>query len=198
MIGTAAALSAIPGVVPGWRARVGARYKTARWARKIRFADRDYEAAGRVQVPWPEGLLYNVYAELPEVGHPLTIARLDYAFRLMCGRVAKYARARGLEHYRAGRIVTTGFYRPPGTTWGLGKFKDPHGVIDSTDPFGHWLLAVDISLARTAASFSPRLKRSSVFKCLMAAGLIAPFGDECWHWRPKASLRRRWKGYPKL
>ena len=180
----------IPGEVMGWREYVGQRYKTGRWRRKINFADRDYEKAGRLQEPWVDGLLLNYYPSLPEVGHPLTQEYLSNAFRLMADRVMTYALARNLT-YRSGRIVTTGFYRPPGMTWGLGKFRDTRGVIDTTDDWGHWNLAVDISLTQTALSFTPRLKRSSVYKCLVKAGLVTPFDCEPWHWRPKASLRRK-------
>ena len=170
----------MPGEIKGWRGYVGQKYRTGRFG-WVKFRERDYEKAGRLQEPWVDGLLINYYPSLPEVGHPLTQECLSMAFRLMADRVMNYAVARGLI-YRSGRIVTTGFYRPPGMTWGLGKFRDPKGVIDTT---------VDISLTQTALTFEPRLKRSSVYLCLKQAGLITPFDCEPWHWRPKRSLRNK-------
>lgn len=179
----------IPGEIIGWRDFVGQRYKTGRFG-WVRFRDRNYAKAGRLQEPWVEGLLENYYPDLPEVGHPLTQECLSRAVRLMCDRAMKYAAKHDLD-YEPGHIVTTGFYRPPGTTWGLGKFRDPKGVIDASDDFGHYHLAVDISLTQTALSFEPRLKRSSVYLCLKQAGLLTPFGNEPWHYRPKRILRRK-------
>ena len=185
----------IPGEIKGWRDYVGRKYRTARFG-PVRFRDRDYGKAGRLQEPWVDGLLVNYYPSLPEVGHPLTQECLSMAFRLMADRVMNYAVARGLI-YRSGRIVTTGFYRPPGMTWGLGKFRDLNGVIDTTDDWGHWNMAVDISLTQTAISFEPNLKRSSVYLCLKQAGLVTPFDCEPWHWRPKRTLRNKFiKEYP--
>ena len=181
---------AIPGEIKGWRDFVGRRYRTARFG-YVRFKDRDYDKAGEIQTPWFSDILFNVYPDLPEVGHPLTLGCLAAAWRAMANRVIAYAAAHG-RAYTLGRIHTTGFYRPPGETWGEGQFADPHGVIDSTDNFGHWLMAVDISILRTAKSFTPNLRPGSVLRCLQQAGLARPFGCEPWHFRPRRSYRRRY------
>jgi len=179
----------IPGEITGWRAFVGQRYKTARFG-YVCFAARDYEKAGRLQEPWIEDLIVNYYPDLPEVGHPLTQECLCTALRLIADRAMRYATRHNL-HYAPGHIVTTGFYRPPGETWGLGKFRDPHGVIDTTDNFGHWHLAVDISVEQTRLSFTPNLRAGSVLRCLQQAGLIRPFDCEPWHFRPRRSVRQK-------
>lgn len=181
----------IPGEITGWRDFVGRRYRTARFGR-VTFRDRDYEKAGSIQTPWFNDFLHNVYPDLPEVGHPLTLGCLAQAWQAMCNRVIAYAVKTG-QDYKLGKIHTTGLYRPPGETWGEGRFADPHGVIDSTDNFGHWLMAVDISIERTRKSFTPHLAAGSVLKCLLDAGLVRPFASESWHFRPKRSYRKRFE-----
>jgi len=179
----------IPGEITGWRAFVGERYKTVRF-KWVRFVGRDYDRAGDFQRPWPRSLLHNVYPDLPEVGHPLTLRCLLAAWQAMANRVVAYAIKTG-QDYTLGTIATTGFYRPPGETWGEDKFRDPHGVIDTSDNFGHWHLAVDISVEQTRLSFTPNLRAGSVLRCLQQAGLIRPFDCEPWHFRPRRSVRQK-------
>lgn len=127
--------------------------------------------------------------ELPYYGHRLTLACLVAAHEYMWERVKKYAEANGIKNPVQGQITLTGFFRPLGTTWGTGTYGDLYGCIDSTDNYGHWIMAVDISRKRTAKSFYPKLARSSVDKCMKKAGLVRPFPDESWHWRPAKALR---------
>ena len=181
----------IPGEIKGWRAFVGEPYYCPRFRRKVPFADRDYERAGEIQKPWFSDILFNVYPDLPEVGHPLTLGCLARAWHKMANRVINYAGSKRTP-YTLGRIYTTGLYRPPGQTWGEGDFRDPHGVIDASDNFGHWLMAVDISIEQTRLSFTPHLRAGSVLRCLLDACLVRPFGCEPWHFRPRRSIRERY------
>jgi len=185
----------IPNEILGWRDLIGQRFKTRRlgW---LRFRDRDYKRAGSIQIPWPPGILKRVDRDVPEVGHPLTLECLHRAWHLMAERVRNYACKTG-QLYTLGRIIVNSCYRPPGETCGSGEFRDPHGVADTTDNYGHWHMSVDISLEQTRLSFTPNLKRSSVIRCLRKAGLIQPISCEWWHWRPKRKVRKKYyKEYP--
>lgn len=176
----------IPGEVPGWRDLVGRYVNTARFGRVKfgKFGMEVYVAAAACLVPWPKGLLVvGAGCEgLPEVGHPLTIELL---------RKAK-ARLVTAGANPAGSFVSNGFYRPPGTTWGIGRYGDPNGVIDSTDVWGHWRLAIDIGRQASADLF--RVEKVVLMEALGAVGLSRPFMSEGegWHYRPNAAQRERW------
>jgi len=169
---------------------IGRKFDTLRFG-PVTFRDRPYTKARDQLIEWPGKLLYNVYDELPKVGHPLTLVLLEKAWYLMAERAMNYAQKHGGK-YTPGHITTNGFYRPPGTTWGLGKFQDPHGVIDTTDDYGHWWMAIDIDIGGTACSWEPRLTESSVVKCLRKVGLRRPFSCESWHWRPGLFARQKY------
>ena len=177
----------IPGEVEDWRALVGKIYRLPRFKNPFRFGPfgiEAYEAAAKVLIPWPEGLLdmKPAWDTLPHVGHPLTIKLLQLAAK----QLTDIAGIRGV-------IRTNGFYRPPGTTWGEEDYGDPDGAIDSTDAWGHWRLAIDIAAGATAATFG--VPRDDVGRVLGNVGLSRPLlaDGEYWHYRPNAKAREKWK-----
>jgi hypothetical protein len=182
----------IPGEVAGWRELVGKIYRSPRFTKPFTFGlfgMERYEAAARVLIPWPDGL-FTIGPDcggLPEVGHPLTVSLFEKAKKKLLAISGK----------ADGAFVSNGFYRPPGVTWGIGKYADVDGAIDSTDRWGHWRLAIDLGRRDSAASFG--VDTETLLNVLKSVGIIRPmdygeraFETEPWHFRPGRAQREMW------
>jgi len=153
-----------------------------------------YAAVAAKQMEWPGALLVPAEVwppEVPHVGHPLTIKCLLAASRLL-DKWARDRAARDGVPFTTGRIVTGGFFRPLGTTWGEGEFADPRGALDSVDALGHWYMAIDICRTDTGKTWTPVIPKAVVDEKLKAAGLKTPFAVEPWHYRPGLAAREAW------
>jgi len=177
----------IPHEQPHWEQLIGRPIKTARFGTVVfgRFGKLAYEQAGQQQVPWPVGLIVAGAGceEQPRYGHPLTISLLQEAQEELIRRGG----CRGV-------FVSNGFYRPPGLTWGIGRYADPHGVIDTADAWGHWRLAIDIGRTATAKRFGVTVE--TLLRVLTDVGFSRPFlgHGEGWHFRPNAQQRALYRG----
>lgn len=169
----------IPCEVDRWRDKVGRHFRTRRFG-SVRFCPygiATYEMAARDVVPWYNGLIKPAPGceDQPHYGHPITQDLLKKTADILGG---------------GGVFYSTGFYRPPGLTWGIGAYQDPHGVIDSTDIYGHWRVAIDIARRATAASFGVDV--DDLISALSLAGFERPFlrDGEGWHFRPRPDVIR--------
>ena len=64
-------------------------------------------------------------------------------------------------------------------------FADPVGALDSHDEWGHWSgWAIDVPTRYTRETFTPVVTIRECWDAARRAGLIKPFRDEYWHWRP--------------
>ncbi len=85
------------------------------------------------------------------------------------------------EKTKKGRIKITSAYRLLGTTceW------DTCGVVDSSDPFGHWSgYAIDVGRATSRDEFTPNLVSGELVEAARRAGLKQPHSGEGHHFRP--------------
>lgn len=182
----------IPGEVAGWRELVGNVYRSPRFKKPFLFGPfgiAAYEMAATHVIPWPKNLLVpgKDCEDQPRFGHPLTLALLMKAQKRLTALTG-----------RQGVFTSNGFFRPPGLTWGIGKFADVDGAIDSTDPWGHWR-GIPIDIGRTATALSFGVDRATLLNILASIGVVRPldygvpgFEGEPWHFRSDKKRRDAW------
>jgi len=88
-----------------------------------------------------------------------------------------------------GKLYLTSAYRALGTTAGYGEYADCCGALDSQDDYGHWSgWAIDCPTRTTRESFSPIITIEECRLSAERAGLVRPFAEEWWHFRPRREI----------
>jgi len=100
----------------------------------------------------------------------------------------KRAKEQGVKP-QFGCLYLTSAFRPIGTTAGSGAYSDKCGALDSHDEYGHWSgWAIDCPTRYTRESFFPPLTITECRSCAKRAGLVRPFAEEWWHFRPRKGI----------
>ncbi|NIT37431.1 MAG: hypothetical protein GTN49_13205 [candidate division Zixibacteria bacterium] len=151
---------------------------------KFRRTDADVRAVEPLLDEIPPWLAYPTGSDTVMWARPELIIRL-YKWR---EEIIKECKRSDPKFAKRVKIAVNSCYRVLGTTANdpTSPFYDEKGVLDSTDPYGHWTgLSIDVSRAAIAAQCDRLVDEEKVKEIAEtdAVGLIRKY--DYWHFRPK-------------